>query len=682
MNKAYSKLDKYLWLLYIYIIAECICMFAIRIMSNSSVAKIKYATCITYTACCIVGLWLMRKSVKIDKSSLNGVKTELTNDYIILWSGIHAYISMEYMSIGKLGRLLDVRVGWPVFVNIYIVLAIFWLIYLVTRKVMLTIHIGNVLFALWGIANHYLERFRGGMLTWDDFHHAASLSFDFIKTYDFCLDPQLIILLIDLLLWSTLFQLNDRQSLYYNKLPIVNDHIKLEKTNKRHKITVRMAISCTMIIVGITVYCFNDSFEPVKMYEKLYIPYNFIMSVFNTFQKPQEAYSITASCELLQTNEPSNIEFASSVDCVLYPNIIAIMNESFSDLQVLGDFSGSDNALSFLPSLTDNTKRGWLDVSVFGGGTSQTEYEFLTSDIISAFDGNNAYLHYFSYHDEYPSLVSVLESQGYTTCAFHCYLDKLYNRPAVYNAMGFDTVLFIDDVGELTKFGHYASDAANYNVIKDYFSNKEPCKPAFFFNVTMQNHGGYDYKEGDLPISISLPEGADFPQAENYLKLIKASDAALADLIQWFSDYDEPTIILLFGDHQPELEEDFYEYVVGKPRSEWTIEQTMQLYKTPFIIWHNYPCEGKDLGDVSPNYLAGILLDDAGLNMSNYQAYTLKQYEMLPVITLNVVRDIKGNLYPRGSDEYEELISDYSILTYNHTVDKENRVEGFNLSPK
>ena len=46
-------------------------------------------------------------------------------------------------------------------------------------------------------------------------------------------------------------------------------------------------------------------------------------------------------------------------------------------------------------------------------------------------------------------------------------------------------------------------------------------------------------------------------------------------------------MIVMDGDHQPKLEDGFYEYLTGKPASEWTQEETMQLYETPYVIWAN-----------------------------------------------------------------------------------------------
>ena len=103
----------------------------------------------------------------------------------------------------------------------------------------------------------------------------------------------------------------------------------------------------------------------------------------------------------------------------------------------------------------------------------------------------------------------------------------------------------------------------------------------------------------------------------------------------------------------------------------------MNWYKTPFIIWHNYPAESQDLGDVSLNYLAAILLEDTGLRMSPSQRYTLAKYREIPVVTSIGMINQEGAAWTRGSSEFEERISDYKLLIYNHTVDIAGRISDF-----
>lgn len=118
-------------------------------------------------------------------------------------------------------------------------------------------------------------------------------------------------------------------------------------------------------------------------------------------------------------------------------NVIVVMNESFSDLSVLGDFNTSDDVLENFYNESGNIKRGYVYVSVYGGGTANSEFEFLTGNsVVSIPSGAVAYQMYVNKGDS--SIVSQFKQQGYRTIAFHPYRKDNYNRMNVYDIYGFD----------------------------------------------------------------------------------------------------------------------------------------------------------------------------------------------------------------------------------------------------
>lgn len=125
------------------------------------------------------------------------------------------------------------------------------------------------------------------------------------------------------------------------------------------------------------------------------------------------------------------------------PNIVVIMNEAFSDLRVLGEIETDQPFLEYWDSLEENCIKGWANVSVFGGTTANSEYEFLSSDATALYQNPVIpYNNYFEQTDVYQSMVSVLIDQGYETTAFHPYLSSGWNRTQVYRAMQFDHIIF------------------------------------------------------------------------------------------------------------------------------------------------------------------------------------------------------------------------------------------------
>ena len=130
-------------------------------------------------------------------------------------------------------------------------------------------------------------------------------------------------------------------------------------------------------------------------------------------------------------------------------------------------------------------------MQVFGGGTSNTEYEVLTGHsmallpyVISAYQ---AYCH----PEEY-GMVSTLKAQGYTAVAMHPNISGNWNRKNVYQYMGFDEFISSGGFQEAERLRNYVSDLGDYQRLIERYEEKEPGEKLFVFNVTMQNHGGYE----------------------------------------------------------------------------------------------------------------------------------------------------------------------------------------------
>lgn len=364
-------------------------------------------------------------------------------------------------------------------------------------------------------------------------------------------------------------------------------------------------------------------------------------------------------------------------------NVIVIMNESFSDLSVLPDVETNMDAMHFLRSLTENTIKGYAYSSVFGGTTANSEYEFLTGNTTAYLPaGTVPYQMYVSDGDS--TLVSQMSALGYHTIAAHPYRSSGWNRPSVYSNFGFDEVYFEGDFQNReymrgdSKTG-YVTDRCNYENLIRMYEEKEAGAPLFLFNVTMQNHSGYQMAWTNLPREVWLTgelEGR-FQTVNQYLSLVYQSDQAFEELISYFSQVDEPTMILLFGDHQPQVATNFYTDVLGidPPTG---LAQKKQM--TPFFLWANYDIPEAEGVELSLNYLSALLMDTANLPMTGYQKYLLELWETAPVINTVGVRDADGNWYGENETlpaDLEEAVSGYQMLLYNNIFDKSNRIEDF-----
>lgn len=667
-----AKRERVSWVYVIccaYILIQVLGLFLLRRFFLLTV----YQTAAAYAAISLVGIVFLFVPAFVVRLNVRKIIEILRDCYLLFWSGVHAVIVLGFLTCGSFYLTLT-QVTIVQIVNIFLGIVLYWVLYLIMGRISTAVGCGNLLIAVIGTINFYLVRFRGAPFQLSDIK-ALRTAITVADGYDFTPNVLLVSALADLALWFAVWYCCGRaESWNFSARKSRAMSGKSKWYGRWNLISIFITAILTCGCIALSVMRFDDIyFSTMQFWPDTYLARILAEAMGSSRPLPEDysadrAEQVIADFRLSQ-NAPN---FEMPTDMIL-PNIVVIMNESFADLRVLGQLNTEEPMMPFWDSLEDNVIRGWANVSVLGGSTANSEYEFLTSDPVAVYPNSIPYNNYFDSVDTYPSLVSVLKALGYHTVAFHPYHANGWNRLQVYRAMQFEKFVFINDLEKLERLRLYVSDAGDYSYIEKCFQEKESGEPLFFFNVTMQNHGGYNYSGNDFQTTVQLSGDAkgSFPMAEQYLSLIRASDQALEDLLNWFMEYEEPVIVVMFGDHQPKLEDGFYEYITGQSLEAWDIEQLGNQYKTPFVIWHNYPAASADIGDVSLNYLAPLMLLDAGLPMSEYQQYVLKQYETMPVINGVGIWDEKGHFYSRGSEEFALMSSDYRMLTYYHTADKE-----------
>ena len=231
------------------------------------------------------------------------------------------------------------------------------------------------------------------------------------------------------------------------------------------------------------------------------------------------------------------------------PDIIVIMDESFADLRVLGnDINTSEEIMPFYDSLSKNAVKGYALSSTFGGGTANSEYEFLTGNTMGFLtDGATVYQLYLN--DEVYSLARYLKSEDYYSFATHPYLSSGWSRTKAYPLLGFDSYTFSDDYPKEKLIRGFVSDQEMFEYITGWYENwrSKNSGPLFLFGVSMQNHGDYDYEGEGYILSISLNGySKDYKDVEQYLGLIHETDKAFEYLIRFFEKIDHEVVICFF----------------------------------------------------------------------------------------------------------------------------------------
>lgn len=352
-----------------------------------------------------------------------------------------------------------------------------------------------------------------------------------------------------------------------------------------------------------------------------------------------------------------------------FPNIIVIMDEAFADMAYVGSFVPDRDALPFFHSMEgkENTISGRMNVSVLGGNTANTEFEFLTGNTMAFLpQGSIPYQQYI--RGRVPSLTSYLKEKGYASVAMHPYYASGWCRDKVYPWMGFDEMRFIEDYPDAEYVRKYVSDRSDFERIMTEYEQRDPEKPLFLFNVTMQNHGGYDQEYDNFTPEITV-EAIKSQALSNYLSLVSLTDEALSELVAYFEREREPVILVFFGDHQPN------DTVAGPIlRANGTAAQLQgqtARYQVPFLIWANYDIEEKSGVETSANYLALTVLQQAGIPLSGYYAYLEELRERFPVISAQQIQTADGAVMTDEEQKESPYLQEYRSLQYYQLFDAE-----------
>lgn len=358
------------------------------------------------------------------------------------------------------------------------------------------------------------------------------------------------------------------------------------------------------------------------------------------------------------------------------PTVITIMNETFSDLSIYQNLHAGYEGPQFFKSIPDALQRGVLYVSAYGGGTCNTEFEYLTGNSM-AFLGSGTYPYTIYDLSRTESLPAQFRDMGYKTTAIHSNHGTNWNRENVYTTLGFDQFLTIEDFQNAEKLRGMVTDAATYDAILAMLESD--ASPQFIFDVTMQNHSGYE--TGLIPYDKQvnyLIDGVSDPEANEYLALIEESDRALEEFIASLRKLDRKVVVVFFGDHQPFFPDQYNESWF---QNEDEAVHAQRLWQTDYIVWANYDVAGRDqeskVDDLSINYLGSSMMDLIGAPMTNWEKAHITLREALPAINATGFEDkslrwylssaaTKPEDYPAGSAAAEaiEARSDLAKMQY------------------
>ena len=537
------------------------------------------------------------------------------------------------------------------FFNIILFELIAWILLFISGQTWIAIDITFACAMLFGLINHYVMKFRSTpFVPWDIYSVKTAKSV--AAGYDFTPETRIVIVVIAFLV-----------------LMIINYFIRIKLEIKmwiRFMSSAALALGLYIFALALQDeqfqtdnYLYPFLFTPAYMTKVNGMAVTFTMDLaYINVDKP-DGYDRDKVIKLLEEYDDDT----KKADDGRLPNIIVIMDEAFSDLSILGDFKTNEDYMPFVHSLfegAENTITGYANVSVCGGNTANSEFEFLTGNTMAFLPGGSIPYQQYIKNDTF-SIAGYLKEIGYETYAQHPYYPKGWNRDTVYPLLGFDNMAFISDYINRKICREYISDESSFKKIIDIFENKESGKPAFIFNVTMQNHGSYSDTYDNFTNNV-VAEDYNNASLDQYLSLIKITDSEFEKFISYFENVDEDTIIVLFGDHQPN---DSVAYSIladnGMNYKDLSEDELKLRYKVPYVIWANFDIPEDKNKETSLNYLGAETLKLSGIKLAEYQNFLLELKEAYPVLSA-------VNMVTKDTDD--DKLEEYKQIQYYYLFDQ------------
>ena len=361
------------------------------------------------------------------------------------------------------------------------------------------------------------------------------------------------------------------------------------------------------------------------------------------------------------------------------PTIIYVMNESYWDVSELEQYGikFDTDVSANLHALQQTSAYGRAYSPSFGGGTCDVEFEALTGYSASFLpSGSKPY----QQHVTKPmfALPSYLKTQGYQTAAVHCFWARYWSRDTAYPNLGLDDFISLEDMHGVTKVRkHYwtnglvTDDSMADQIIGQYEKMKASSdEPVFLHAVTMQNHTNYNkdnYPDDQRVKVLEHPAGmkaSTVGALEDFATGIRDADAMLGKLTAYFSQVDEPVILVFWGDHYNPIDSNYDVYTTTGYASDSSADP--RLHQTTLLMWSNYSDAQVDLGTIAAYDISPVMMNLYGLQQPLYFQFLNRQLRVASrACTRGVTMNLDGTTTLEPTEFQQRWTQEHWMLQYD-----------------
>ena len=361
------------------------------------------------------------------------------------------------------------------------------------------------------------------------------------------------------------------------------------------------------------------------------------------------------------------------------PTILYVMDESYWDVSELEQygFQFDTDVSANLHALQQSSAYGRVYSPSFGGGTCDVEFEALTGYSVSYLpNGSKPY----QQHVTKPmfALPSYLKTQGYQTAAVHCFWARYWSRDTAYPNLGLDDFISLEKMHGVEKVRrHYwttglvTDDSMADQIISQYETMKEKSDaPVFLHAVTMQNHTNYnkDNYPDDQRVKVTeAPAGlkaSTVGALEDFATGIRDADAMLGKLTEYFSQVDEPVILVFWGDHYNPIDSNYDVYTTTGYASGSSTDP--RLHQTTLLMWSNYSQQQVNFGTIAAYDISPVMMELFGLEQPLYFQYLNRQLRVASrSCTRGTTMNLDGTTTQQPTEFQQRWTNEHWMLQYD-----------------
>ncbi len=551
-------------------------------------------------------------------------------------------------------------------INYIIVLALSSISLLFKRQV-LYLYIIGFIFSILAIASSMMTKLRGTPLTFADFYSISdgmSIAKDYLDN-KMILKMTILIILLFLIL-PFIWRIKINRNLYINMFFLVGIYI----------------------LVSLTI--------PIAENNKILNPNQWDINL--SYNENGFIYSFINSCTLFKKDVPKdyskskinslnirseNLKEVSNLYAPENTNIIVLQLEGFMDPTIIKNLEFDKDPIPNFRKSSKKYTSGQLKVPTLGGGTARSEFEVLTGMSLDYLSPGEIPHNSVLKKGPIESMAYVLNRANYKTTFIHNFQGNFYGRNNVYSNLGFNRFISMEYMYRIEKnnFG-WPKDQILLENIKNTIKKDE--NPDFIYSIAVQTHGDYGYEyEYDKNLSkVRVSGNVDskyIGQVQDYLDDLVDVDKFVGDLVKYVENLDEPTILMVFSDHLPNLD-----IITSDDISSFTSEEK---YQTPYFICDNLGIKKETL-DIEAYQISTYIFDKLKIKKgvvnnfhknykykNNYQ----KNLELLQYDILHGKKHAFGKEYPYKRSNMKMGLDDI----YIYKVDIKNNIlevrgNGFN----